>query len=325
MKLRPFFLTVMIAAMVLGISFPALAQRDRPMDDRGYYPERWVRIGVDYDNDGRIDRFEYMNIRDFERARERSMRRENGRMTEREDRMGYYGDRDRMTMGERERLYRDERSRVREMKTETGTLMNLETVNLTGVDPAGRNHMIARLRTPEGRVARVDLGPVENMDKHQLKEGDPVTVHGRLGTINEAGMLIAKRIDGPGWSVSVPAPYDRDLRRYRGEVLSARPASFREGRAPDIVLARVRLDSGAVTAVNLGPMDQFQNMDWNNLSGKEIGFLAHPARIGDRVALIADEVRLEGRTIAIDWSARRAPARPQGRLQTPPAEGGPTG
>jgi hypothetical protein len=248
--------------------------------------QRWVRVGYDYNDDGRIDRFEYLNVQDLERARRRSMERQREAGMSTMDLRGYYPG---------QLAPREARP---EMNTVIGNVMDLREVGLAGVN---QNHLIGKIKTGEGRIARVDFGPVGNLATLNLRQGDGITVYGSAGTVNDKAMLMAHRVEAGGRVVTVGWPNDRNLSRYSGEVLSVRTAGFRNPNVPEQVFARVLLDQGGVTVVNLGPSHVLQKTAPGDLTGKHISLLAHPAKIGDRVALVAEELRVDGRTIHVDW------------------------
>lgn len=282
-------------------SFPVLAEKrsHRGGEARGYYlePQGWVRIGIDYDDDGYMDRFEYISVYELERARQRSGESQSPqRMRQREVQRGYYPGKGPQAGGP--------------MRTVSGTIQGMKKISPVGM---AQQHQIAKVRTPEGRIARVDLGPAEDLKRLNLQDGDQITVHGHRGTINERGVLLAERVEASGRTVTVNRPFERDLNRYSGKVLSTRTASFRMEDVPDQVFARVRLDEGGTTVVNLGPKDQLSNVDLKGLKGKEISFLAHRATIGNRAALVAEQFRVDGRTVRIDWTGETASA-PSGRM-----------
>jgi hypothetical protein len=261
------------------------AAEDSPMRS-----DRWVRVGYDYDDDGYIDRFEYLNVKDLEMARKSSMERQRGAAMPQGDRRG----------GETDPRFSGQAGPAEAVwNSVAGTVTDLREVAVAGMD---ESHLLGKIRTPEGRVARVDLGPVRNLSGLDLRRGDRVTVHGTGGTINDKAMLMAHRIEAGDRMVTVGWPNDRNLARYSGEVLSVRTARFRDPNVPEQVFARVLLDRGGVTAVNLGPSHALRDSLTGDLSGKRIDLLAHPAKIGNRVALVAEELRVDGRTIHVDWS-----------------------
>lgn len=294
-------------AVVSAASYPVLAQGRSFYTESGTMesglepgamtppagePQRWVRVGYDFNDDGVIDRFEYLNVQDLERARRRSMeRREAVRTSPGEFRSEFQRDRSAGAMREAARAFPA-------MNTVVGTITDMREIPLVGMD---QRQLIGKLKTPEG-IAWVDLGPVGSLGSLNLRAGDQVTVHGTPGTINNKEMLMAHRIEAGGRILMVGWPNDLDLSRYSGEVLSVRTAAFSDPKVPEQVFARVLLDQGGVTTVNLGPSHELKNTAPGDLRGKHISFLAHPAKIGDRVALVAEELRVDGRTVHVDWS-----------------------
>jgi hypothetical protein len=295
-----FFLSAVILLAGLMVSMPAQAEKRGAggQGAQGYFlePQGWVSIGIDYNNDGVMDRFEYISVYELERARQRSARTQAAQGMGQRDFRGYYPG--------------TAPQAGTAMRTVSGTIRDMKKISLAGQE---QKHQIARVKTPEGRVARVDLGPVENLKGLNLKDGDQITVHGRRGTINDKGMLMAERIEAAGRTIAVNRPFDRNLNRFSGKVLSTRTASFQTQDVPDQVFARVRLDGGETTVVNLGPKEQLRNVDLKNLKGKQISFLAHRAIIGNQVALIADRFRVDGNTVRVDWTGATARAPSEGK------------
>lgn len=257
----------------------------------------WIRVGFDYNNDGYIDRFEYLHRRDLDTARQRSVERRSAAGMPARDRMGYYPD---------QRGMRDSARESAVSSSVTGMVEDLKRIGLVGAED---EHQLAKIRTADGRIARVDLGPVVNLRGLDLRQGDTITVHGGRGTINDKQMLMAHRIEAGGRTISVGWPNDRHLSRYSGEVIGVRTAPFRNTNVPEQVFARVLLDQGGVTTVNLGPMDMLRKVSPEELRGKRISFLAHPAKIGNRVALVAEELRVDGRSVQVDWTMAGASGR----------------
>jgi len=292
------FLIISAAALVLASAAfsPAFAQQiESSLKPEAIGPGRpgtgdWARVGVDYDDDGHIDRIEYLHPRDLERARISSRERQ----------------RTAGVSGKAPSAMREISKAGGESNTVSGKIEDMRRIMLAGMED---EHQLAKIRTPDGRIARVDLGPVVNLRDLEIRHGDTITVHGKTGTINDKNMLMANRIEIGGHMLSVGWPNDRHLSRYSGEVLSARIAPFRNTNVPEQMFARVLLDQGGVTTVNLGPSHLLPDMSPQELRGKQISFLAHPAKIGNRVALVSEELRIEGRTVRVDWAMAESPRR----------------
>ncbi|MDD5203960.1 MAG: hypothetical protein PHS17_00990 [Desulfobacterales bacterium] len=298
MRTTFFVLTAAALVMVSAEFSPAVAQRQpvKSVNPEIMAPARpdsgdWIRVGYDDDGDGRIDRFEYLHRQDLERARLSSMQRQERAGTSTRD------------PGMRE-------DGISELNTVTGRVEDLRRITLAGMED---EHQLAKIKTPDGRIARVDLGPAVNLRELDIRPGDTITVRGTRGTINDKAMLMASRIDAGGDTLSVGWPYDRRLSRYSGEILGVRSALFRNRTVPEQVFGRVLLDRGGVTTVNLGPSHMLSNMSPEELRGKQISFLAHPAKIGNRVALVAEELRIDGRTFQVDWTMAEV-SRPEGSI-----------
>ncbi|MFO7964046.1 MAG: hypothetical protein R6U50_09020 [Desulfobacterales bacterium] len=323
-----------ISAIAVGLvcllSFPAAAEQktDKQAKDIGYQLELedWVTVGYDLDNDGRIDYTEQVWAFDLQQARKKSQMRaqREGRQTDRRDTARQEGMRRGEQMARQEDMMRgDQMARQRGMmrgepmarqdrqvrerarqhqQTITGEIQTLRRVNLVGVD---QPHVIARIRARDGRTARVDLGPESSLKNIDLSKGDRITVQGRRGTIDNRGMFMARSLQTGRQEVMIRRARDRGLQKFDGEILAVKTATFEDYDVPDQVFARVKLDQGLVTAVNFGPEKKLE-ADLDELKGKEVTFLAHRADIGGKTALIADQIRMEDRTIRIDWSGPQA-------------------
>lgn len=271
--------SVFIAAavgMIFAMSVPAYSQeRYTPGSTQSYPSDTWVRVGYDYNNDGYVDRWENVLASDLDRLHRQ---------------MGNTG----VMYTERMGTMRQSQSMV------SGSVRDLKHMDLAGLH---EDHLLGKVHGSDGRVVHVDFGPGSNTDRFNLKDGDRITVYGRSGTINDRPMLMAERIEMGGQTLSVQLPHDRQMAPYSGRILSVKTASFENRNMPEQVFARVRLDNGATTAVNLGPKKQLGDVDFGRLEGKRLSFLAHPAVVGGERALVADELRVDGRMITIDWSA----------------------
>jgi hypothetical protein len=102
----------------------------------------------------------------------------------------------------------------------------------------------------------------------------------------------------------VVRPRNLHIERFSGKILQVRTASFRRQDVPDQIMARVRLDKGITTIVNLGTRNQLRNeldMSIRSLEGENVEIVAHRARVGNRTALVADQLRVGDQLVSIDW------------------------
>ena len=177
-------------------------------------PEGWVRVGTDYDGDGRFDAIETIYVFDLEQARQSSANRRQGGgpMTGR--------------IGPGRPGYPPRISRVE------GKIRNMKTVKLAGMDG---EHVIARVETQEGRTARVHLGTKEALSILNLKEGSQVTVTGSRGLVNDQPMLMAQSVGSGDNTLEVKLPEDRRLKRVRGQLISTRTTKFNDRQGEQVI------------------------------------------------------------------------------------------
>ena len=250
-------------------------------------PEGWARIAIDYNGDGRVDAVETIYTADLIMARNRSVQRRQG---------GNVG------QGARGGQAMGSPDRSGPQSTElSGTIREIREFNLAGFD---QPHKIARVETGEGRVAKVDFGPTDQLQNVNLQQGDEVTVRGRRGMINDRPLLMAQEITKGQQTATIRRPSDRMLKRVRGQVQGTREANFRGRREPHVI-ARVNLRGGRTAPIILGPKSKVSNL---NLSeGDSVAMLVRPGRLNGRLAMIAEQIRSGDQTIEIrDPVERRA-------------------
>ncbi len=320
---------VLAVTASLVLVMPGFAQRSQrgQTSDQGDYrvePLGWVSVAYDLNNDGVYETFERVYYYDLEQARrqsqERQMREGRGQMRRDDQRMQQYQpgrDQRQQQMGrmqqdqpgreqrqqQTDRMQQDYRvrpripSRIDRSKFEKvdGTIIELKDVKLAGFD---EKHVVARIKNRENMVAKVDLGPKGRISDLDIKKDQSVSVWGKRGTINEKNMLMAYWINVDGNRVSIKRPKDMNLKRYSGKILKLKKTAFGE-RTGNHVMARVELDKGGKTIVNLGPENQLG--DLNVQSGKEFSMLARPVFIEGKKALVAEQVMMGDKTATIDW------------------------
>ena len=134
-------------------------------------PTGFIRIAADYDGDGQYDVVETIYAMDYVAARDASRQRMD--------------------------------SMNRRPRSVNGELTNLKQIELSGY---GGPHMVGRVRTDRGTAAKVDFGPVAQVESLGMTEGDRVDVEGRRGRINDKAMLLATKITSDGKTVQVDRP-----------------------------------------------------------------------------------------------------------------------
>src|SRR6056297_3520284 len=150
-------------------------QQDRQQQDRQQQgaklkmqPAGWISVGVDYDGDGRFEAIETIYAYDLQLARQQSKKRQ-----AESQRRGQQSDMQRRQTAQRSTSIE-------------GELQSLNRTNMRGHD---ETFVLGRVRTDDGRTARVLLGTEDSLSSLNLSEGDQVMVRGRRGTVNDKGML----------------------------------------------------------------------------------------------------------------------------------------
>lgn len=279
------------------------SQAQRRMDPRG-----WVRVGYDFDNDNKVDAYEWISYDDLEKAREGSRRRESASRSGqgRQGRRFSTGmDRDRFERGYyHQRRGRRSRQQMRRGDRIQGSIKEMKTISLSKMD---EDHVIARIRTQNGQVAKVDLGPERKISDLNLQKGDQVTVHGITGSVNQKPVLMAHAVEAKGQRVSVKRPQDLNLKSYSGQIIKTKKTSIRKG-TPTVLMARIRMDDGNTAMVNMGPEKELRNR-LDIREGKRFSMLARPAKINGRNALVAEFVKIGDNSVDVDWEKAKKSSR----------------
>lgn len=247
-------------------------------------PVNWVWVGYDTDNDGEIDMHEYVYSADLERARQTSQMR--------------LGERPMQGQTRQQRIDQMQGLQARNLRRVQGTIQDTREITMAGMVD---NHVLARIRTEDGRTARVNLGPKPRVDQLQLEQGDQVTVYGVRGTVNEQPMLIAQAVvSDEGQRLEMDHPRTPRLQRYTGELVSTQQV-FVNQEDEAHVLAVIREPQGQTMQVDLGPAKDLEQV--NLQQGERIVMLGRPAFIGGQPAIEAHQVRYGDRTIEISQPA----------------------
>ncbi|KAA5545477.1 hypothetical protein FYK55_07465 [Roseiconus nitratireducens] len=269
-------------------------------------PAGWVRIAADYDNDGQYESIESIYVYDLERARQdsrnRANRQANRQARQQQDRgqqdqnsrwNGRNGQSNEESYTAMNRSTDSTANAKQRSESVEGKIVEKRMEDFAGIDG---KQVIARVKTDDGRTAKVCLGPASKLKPLDLQQGDRVSVQGERGRINGKTVLMAQKVSSGGDNVSVELPSSRFLKRVRGEVLQSRKAKFR-GQDERHVVARVRLVNGKSELVNLGPVSKLNSLDLEN--GDRVSLLVRPGRINGTPAMIAEQVRNDGETVEL--------------------------
>lgn len=258
-------------------------------------PEGWVSMAVDYNNDGTYDSVETIYIYDLQTARERSRDRRGGSNGQMSDRFSQNRqDRGAQRGQDNGRMSADRQDQKNIQRMVSGEIDQLRKIRLRDNE---QPCVVARVRTDEGRTARILLGTQQQLSRLDLQPGDRISVRGRVGRVNDRSLLVANQVRSGDQQVRVEFKQgQRPLRQYRGNVTETRTAQFR-GHDGEFLIGRMQREGGGSDVVNLGPKNKFSGVDVKN--AEEVCILASKGRINGREALIAEEVSIDGETFKV--------------------------
>ena len=256
-------------------------------------PEGWVMVAYDTDQDGSYEVYEYIQAYDLQRARSASQQRM------RQQGMSQRGMQQAMARQGKDQRGMRQRTQERMLQVQ-GDVEKLKTVNLAGMDEP---HVLAVVRTQDGRKVPVDLGPKSDLEDLKLSKGDSVQAQAREGRINESRVLMAVNLRAGGEQIRVRRDSGEDLRRFKATVLDTRTATSRQ-EGDERLLAKVRLRDGRTTLVDLGRTDEISADDLTQ--GQTFALLAVPKRINGQQGLCAREVHVDGETIKLKSHAKES-------------------
>lgn len=234
-------------------------------------PQGTVRMGYDYNSDGIFDAFESITVYDLQKLQ---TQRQSQRASDRQGGDKYTG-----------------QGSQKEVK---GKVIDVNTAQIANT---GKTHTVAKINTDKG-IAKIDLGPQENIASLNLQKGAHIKVFGIDGKINDNFILLADRLQVDGKRVNIDRSDSRPLHRLNAKVLNTRTLSREENK---ILMARVELQNGTKTVVNLGPQQQLPEIS----QGQQLQILARLTEVDGKKALIADRLRTNGQTYRVDWDEVR--------------------
>jgi hypothetical protein len=230
----------------------------------------WIDVHADYDGDGVIDASGQIHLSDFREAVSRSRAR---LVSEKRPGLDQPAPRPRPT-------------------TVEGSLFDMRSLTLVQHDEP---HLIARLRLPDGRTAKVHLGPKSQASELALDHGDTVQIVGRLGRINEMPFLSAERIVKGDQVVDVQYRDTGAVKRVRGTLRDVRWTDMPSDDTQHLV-ARIRLPSGRTEHIDLGDAPTLRDAEIRD--GTTIAALVRPGIVNRQQVLVAEEIVVDEQRIA---------------------------
>lgn len=255
-------------------------------------PEGYVGVAYDLNNDGVYETYEVISVYDLNIARQQSAQR----LQAQAGQQGGQGQQGTREMGQTSQAQPGQQQMQTRQQAEQiqGTIQELRTIDIQNT---GRQEIVAKIKTQEGRMARVSLGPKESLQQLGLKKGDQLTIQGRRGTINQQPYLFAERIQAGGQQVQVQRQQVMALKRFDGQIQQTKTVKVGDAQH---LLASIRLDNGQNTLVNLGSVDDLQQA--NLRQGQQVKLLAKPVTIQGKTALLAKSINVAGQNYDVNWS-----------------------
>lgn len=233
-------------------------------------PQGTATMAFDFNNDGIFDAHESITVYDLQKMQAQR-----------------HGQQISVQQGADQRMGQTVQDRQGELQ---GRVVDIRTVQIANT---GETHLVAKIETDRG-VAKVDLGPQEDLSELNLQKGKYLKVFGFDGKINDNFILLADRLQVDGKRVNIDREDTRPLYRLNATVLNTRSLTKEDNK---MVMARVQLQNGTRTLVNLGPQQQLPQIS----HGQQMQILARLTEIDGKKALIADRLRTNGQTYQVDW------------------------
>lgn len=209
----------------------------------------------------------------------------------------------------------------------SGEILRLKKVDLRGRDIT---HSVALLRTKQGKMGVVDLGPVKQLERLKLQQGDRIEVRGKPVVVNKRGVLMADAVRKSDRRVGVDRA-DRPARAAKKAVrrtdlrqVAARRRSQNSSKQSDTAKQRrmqrghlsgkivrtkqidvrgsnekqmvvlVETERGNRIAVDLGPTSQLKDAELG--SGDRVRINGFMTEVGDKRLVVAEQLAVARRS-----------------------------
>ncbi len=186
---------------------------------------------------------------------------------------------------------------ARKSKSSKREMVRGEVVNIKKATVRDTKHLIVKMEKPDGSEFIVELGPASKLQQLNIAEGDHISVRGPMTKVGDRKVLIAQalRVDGNSQGLE---KIQRNGQQFRGEVAGTRSSKVRGKKHSFVILASA---NNKKKLVDLGPADDL-NVDPKE--GDQISITAVPIKVDDRVVLMAQEVRCNGKKCEIDRTGK---------------------
>ncbi len=261
---------------------------------RGTETGGWVLVAYDYNFDGQVDAYQYVYSTDLNRAVQASRRRPDG--AERTLVRQYYGP---STQGFPAAQYSPAWPYAApggQMRQIAGTVRDTRQVRLAQQDQV---HLFAKVQAQQGGAAMVDLGPVNQVRRLNIKTGTNVQVSGDMAMVNERPVLMANQVSANDQTVTVDMPQASKTRRLQGQITNVTAKRLEGSSKSAHMVAMLRLTTGQTVPVDLGRQENLREV--RSRTGDTIIVLARPVPIGNKMIFVAQQLSVDSKVIDEPW------------------------
>lgn len=232
----------------------------------------WIKVAYDTNNDGIVDSYEYMLSSALDVAREatKKMLAETPKPKKILGAGGFAAAL--VPAAPPERI--------------VGTIQDLSTSGATAEEAP---HIVARIRTSDGRNVVADLGAASQLSKLELKQADKITVSGFRSNLDEPGTLMVEKIESDRGAVSIVRIDAASPFRVDGQIAALDTARFK-GFEKEHMIARIKMGEDREMQVDLGPKERM--LDMHLAAGAKVSVLATRIQIDGEPSLQAEKLRL---------------------------------
>jgi sporulation protein YlmC with PRC-barrel domain len=191
----------------------------------------------------------------------------------------------------------------------SGQIQRSKDVQVKTLDPQGqaKKNRVVLMQTDQGRQVVVDLGPSQALQGISLKQGTQIDASGRWVRISDRPVLWANQATIDGKKVQIKRQQGGQSRQLTGRVMRTKQVDIRGTDFTNQVVL-LQTEQGRQIVADLGPMTNLRGFRLK--PGAEIEVRGQPARIGDQLVLMADQVSAGGKTVSV-----RRPDQPSAQLQ----------
>lgn len=171
----------------------------------------------------------------------------------------------------------------------TGTIENVKNVQVRG-----NKHVLAQVKTDDGKTVHVDLGA----NAAAPSKNDKLQARGPSVTLGDKNLIVASSATVEGKELNI----QRDGRRFEGKVESTREVTVRGQKH---LLAKINTKDNKKLLVDLGPAEKLSSKPDN---GEQLTVSGVPVKMNNRVMLMARSVTMDGQRAQIERQPDRASA-----------------